>query len=40
MPQDVQDLIDYDDMFDIEELADPRDMRWRPEDVELDEIEF
>ncbi len=40
MPREVLDLIDYDDVFDIEELADPRDMRWRPEDVELDEIEF
>ena len=40
MPQEVLDLIDHDDLFDVEELVDPRDMRWRPEDVELADIEF
>ena len=40
MPQDIQDFIDQDDVFDIEELVDPRDVRWEPEKAELDEIEF
>jgi hypothetical protein len=44
MPQEVQDLIDRDDVFDIAELVDPRDVRWASDSVEqsfdLDDIEF
>lgn len=40
MPEQIQELIDRDDVFDIEELVEPRDVRWEPEKAELDEIEF
>jgi hypothetical protein len=40
MPQDILDLIDHEDLFDIEELPDPRDVRWSPEALEMDGEEF
>ena len=42
MPHDILKLIDHEDFFDIEDLPDPRDVRWSPEAFEQagEEIEF